>query len=247
MENKNKEKKGFWASIAIKKNIITGLFMVMPIVLSISVFVFLFNFFVNIFRVDQITEILLKRFSLEEADIEHLKIYLIVFVILVIISSIYLIGLFARYLFMRKILSLLEVVLFRIPIFNKIYIALKQISNAVWGNKATIFRRVVLLEYPRKGLFTMAFLTFKTKGEILQKAGGENVCNVFVPTTPNPTSGFLIMVAEKDIQYLDMSVEDGMKLIISGGAVIPRIMNESKNNNDIDGEGQIDAKEVGTE
>ena len=59
MENKNKEKKGFWASIAIKKNIITGLFMVMPIVLSISVFVFLFNFFVNIFRVDQITEILL--------------------------------------------------------------------------------------------------------------------------------------------------------------------------------------------
>ena len=141
-----------------------------------------------------------------------------------IISVIYLIGIFARYLFIRKILGLVDRILYQIPIFNKIYTTLKQISNAFWGKKYTIFKQVVLIQYPRKGLYTMGFLTLKAEGQI-QELTKESVCNVFIPTTPNPTSGYLIMVPEEDVTYLDMSVEDGMKLIVSGGAVTPNEVN----------------------
>ena len=87
-------------------------------------------------------------------------------------------------------------------------------------NKA-VFQSVVMLEFPRAGLYAVGFVTSEAQGEI-QERTGEVVVNVFVPTTPNPTSGFLIMVPKEDLTYLDMTVGDAMKLIISGGAVVPK-------------------------
>jgi len=222
MDSSKKEKKSFWASIAFRKNFITGLFIILPMLLSVYVVVILTKFIVNVFRVDQIAGWIIRRLSLESMDEGWIRIYFITVVIIVIISFIYLIGIFARYLFIRKIIGLVDRILYQIPIFNKIYTTLKQISNAFWGKKSTIFKQVVLVQYPRKGLYTMGFLTLKAEGQI-QNITKESVCNVFIPTTPNPTSGYLIMVPEEDITYLDMSVEEGMKLIISGGAVTPNV------------------------
>ena len=106
----------------------------------------------------------------------------------------------------------------RIPLINRIYIAIREISEAILSEKREVFKKAVLIEYPRKGLFTMAFFTQDTRGPI-QDTLKEDVVSVFVPTTPNPTSGYLLFVPKTQVTDLDMSVEDAMKMVISGGSV----------------------------
>ncbi|MBN1522244.1 MAG: DUF502 domain-containing protein, partial [Candidatus Aureabacteria bacterium] len=167
-EKKDEEKKGIWSSVAFRKNFLTGLFIILPIALSVSVFVFVINFILGLFRVDQIIKLiskLIERMGFEKIDAAWLKVYLILALIVFIISIIYLIGLFARYIFMRKIISLMDKILYKIPIFNKIYMTVKQIAVAFKSARATIFKNVVLIEYPRKGLYTLGFLTMKARGQ----------------------------------------------------------------------------------
>ena len=106
---------------------------------------------------------------------------------------------------------------------GKIYNAIKQISSAFIGQGKTIFKEVVLIEYPRKGINSIGFTTGPSKGEINSVLGkkGYSGVNVFVPTTPNPTSGIFMVFPKEDVQFLEMSVEDGMKLVVSGGSVSP--------------------------
>jgi uncharacterized membrane protein len=96
----------------------------------------------------------------------------------------------------------------------------KQIVDTFSQQKKSVFQEVVLIEYPRKRCYVLGFLTSTAKGET-QTATNDHILNIFVPTTPNPTSGFLLMLPEEDITRLEMSISDGMKLIISGGAVVP--------------------------
>ncbi|MFQ6102680.1 MAG: DUF502 domain-containing protein [Candidatus Glassbacteria bacterium] len=131
-------------------------------------------------------------------------------------------GAFARNFIGGKMISLGNLILFRIPIVNKIYTAIQQITHVFIGEKKTLFQRVVLFEYPRKESYVLGFVTSMDSGEVESKVG-EKLVSVFLPTTPNPTSGFLLFVPEKDIIFLDMSVEDGIKMVISGGAVIPEM------------------------
>ena len=120
----------------------------------------------------------------------------------------------------RAINHLFEGVLNRLPVIRSLYSAIKQIMETVLANKSSAFRECVLIEYPRKGIWTLAFITGRTKGEVQDKAA-EQLINVFVPTTPNPTSGFLLFLPEKDVIRLSMPIEDGLKLVVSGGIVTP--------------------------
>jgi len=120
----------------------------------------------------------------------------------------------------RWFVHLGENIVDRIPLVRSVYSALKHLLESVLQDNEDAFRRVVLIEYPRKGLFVLAFVAGIDKGEI-QHRTGEQVIAVFVPTTPNPTSGFLLYVPEKDAIPLDMSVEDGMKCVISAGVINP--------------------------
>lgn len=131
-----------------------------------------------------------------------------------------LIGLFATNLIGRKILQSVERFFFNIPLVRSIYKTVKQIVDAFSHQNSNAFQQVVLIEYPRKGLYALAFLTGVSKGEIQAKTSEETI-NVFLPTTPNPTSGFLLLVPKKDVTFLNMSVEEGLKLIISGGVFTP--------------------------
>jgi uncharacterized membrane protein len=117
-------------------------------------------------------------------------------------------------------LRLSERVLNRMPVVRSIYGAVKQIVETVVSNKSTAFREVALVEYPRKGAWTLCFLTGKTIDQI-GDAAGPRLVNIFVPTTPNPTSGFLLFVPETDLRRVDMTVEEGIKLVISTGIVTP--------------------------
>ena len=131
-----------------------------------------------------------------------------------------LIGILARNFLGRRVLRIGETLLTKIPIVSRVYIALKQISQAFWGQNKTVFTGVVLLEYPRKGLYTLGFVTSPGRGEVKARAD-EELLNIFLPTTPNPTSGWFVMVPEEHVVHLDMKVEDALKMVISGGAVVP--------------------------
>ena len=121
----------------------------------------------------------------------------------------------------KMLLRLSDRVLNRMPVVRSIYGVAKQIVETVVSNKSVAFREVVLIEYPRKGIWTIGFLTGRAIDPVNEKAGQSDLVNVFVPTTPNPTSGFLLFVPESDIQRLPLSVEDGIKLVISAGIVLP--------------------------
>jgi len=108
----------------------------------------------------------------------------------------------------------------RIPLVRSVYGAIKNVLETILQDNKDAFRRVVLIEYPRPDLFVLAFVTSVNEGEV-QHRTGEQVIGVFVPTTPNPTSGFLLYVPEKDTIPLNMSVEDGMKCVISAGVITP--------------------------
>lgn len=113
-----------------------------------------------------------------------------------------------------------EAVMQRTPVLRGIYSAVKQIFETVLAQKSQAFRDVVLIEYPRRGIWTLAFITGQTVSQVSRLAGSDLV-NVFVPTTPNPTSGFLLFLPRSEVRLLDMTVEEGLKLVISGGIVAP--------------------------
>jgi uncharacterized membrane protein len=120
----------------------------------------------------------------------------------------------------RLFRRLSEAVLNRLPVVRSVYSAIKQIVETVFANQSAAFREVVLIEYPRRDAWSLGFITGTTQGEVKANLKRELV-NVFVPTTPNPTSGFLLFVPTDDIIRLTMSVEDGIKLVISGGIITP--------------------------
>lgn len=146
---------------------------------------------------------------------------LIVFVMLTFIGFLTA-GLIGRY-----IIKLGERIIARLPIIRSVYGALKQIFESVLKTSSKSFREVVLIEYPRKGIWAIGFITGDTKGEVQQISKDEFV-NVFLPTTPNPTSGFLLFVPRKDLKVLNMNVEEGIKMVISGGIVTPKLKKNIK-------------------
>lgn len=120
----------------------------------------------------------------------------------------------------RRLVTVWEGLLARIPLVRTIYSAVKQVVETVFSANGRSFRKVVLVEYPRRGMWCLALQTAENLGEVQAKTGAEVVA-VFLPTTPNPTSGFVILVPRKDVVELDMNVDDGLKLIISMGVVVP--------------------------
>ena len=115
-----------------------------------------------------------------------------------------------------------ERLLARIPVVNSIYHSVKQVSDTLFSSSGNAFRQALLIEYPRRGTWTIAFLTGKPGGEVIRHLGGDHV-SVYVPTTPNPTSGFFLMLPKADVIELEMSVDTALKYVISMGVVAPQI------------------------
>jgi uncharacterized membrane protein len=129
-------------------------------------------------------------------------------------------GMLAANLFGRKLVSIWESVLDRIPLVRSVYSAAKTFAEVVLLDNTQSFKEVLLIEYPRKGLYSLCFQTSTKLGEVQSRTGEEVIC-VFVPTTPNPTSGVMIMVPKKDVVVLDMQIEEAVKMVVSLGVVVP--------------------------
>ncbi len=129
-------------------------------------------------------------------------------------------GVFAANFIGRRLVGWWESVLDRIPVVRSIYSASKNFAEIVFSDSSQSFKKVLLIEYPRKGLYSLAFQTATQLGEVQGRTGEPVVCT-FVPTTPNPTSGFIIIIPRKDVVELDMEVDEALKMIMSLGVVVP--------------------------
>ncbi len=140
--------------------------------------------------------------------------------VLLTFAIVLLTGFLAANYFGEKLLALLDQLVQRVPLVRSVYGGMKSLADTVLTGSGNSFRKVLLIEYPRKGLWTLAFQTGEPAGEVQRKTGQE-VVTVFVPTTPNPTSGFIVMVPRTDAIALDMTVEQALRMIISLGVVTP--------------------------
>lgn len=140
--------------------------------------------------------------------------------LVIVILGLVLIGALTANIIGRMFFSMSGALLARLPFVSTVYGAVRQILETILASKSDAFREVVLVEYPRRGVWVIGFVTGATKGEI-QARSAENLVNVFVPTTPNPTSGFLLFVDRDDLHTLSMSVEEAVKMVVSGGIVTP--------------------------
>lgn len=188
----------------------------MPGVISIAVVIWLFG------RVSDITNTLLIFLPDKITHREDGKMYWYwsAFALVLTVFLIGVVGLLARNYFGKRVIEWTDATLLRIPLLNKIYGATKQVNDAFSSGNKTAFRTVVLVEYPRPGVYSVGFITSEPNDEIRSKTKEKVVC-VFVPTTPNPTGGFLLLVPEEQVTKLEMSVADGIKYIISLGAINP--------------------------
>ena len=140
--------------------------------------------------------------------------------VVVLVAALILVGAFTAGFFGRLFHRVSGQVMDRVPVLRGVYKAIQQILETILAQQSNAFREAVLVEYPRKGMWVIAFITGSTKGEV-QAITEDETINLFIPTTPNPTSGFLIFVSKDEIIRLSMSVEDALKMVISGGIVTP--------------------------
>ncbi len=201
-----------------RSSFLTGLAVVFPAVLSITALVWLFK------NVANITDTLLFALPRTLTHRNHgdgpMYWYWSLCAFLLALALICVVGVLARNYFGRKMIEWVDTALLHVPFLNKIYGATKQVNEALTSGNRNAFKTVVLIEFPHPGTYSVGFITGEAHSELRTRLKEKTVC-VFVPTTPNPTSGFLMLVPEEKVIKLEMSVAEGIKYIISLGSITP--------------------------
>jgi len=196
----------------VKKYFITGLLIWIPLVITIWVLKVIFG------ALDQSLLLLPLEFRTESLLGVHIPGLGVILTLLTVFVT----GVFATNLFGAQLVQLWHDVLQRIPVVNSIYSSVKQISDTLFSSSGQAFRKALLVQWPREGVWTIAFLTGAPTGEVARRVPPDCV-SVYVPTTPNPTSGYFAIVPRKDVIELEMSVDQALKYIISMGVVPPAL------------------------
>ncbi len=208
-------KKSFFARW--RSSFFTGLAVTLPAIVSIAAILWIFK------TVSNLTDLLLffmpKDITHEANGAGPMHWYWSLVALLLAMTLISFVGLLARYYIGKRIIEWLDTAMMHVPLLNKFYGAIKQVNEAFAGNKSS-FKTVVMVEFPSAGIYSIGFITSEQHDEVQQRTKERVIC-VFVPTTPNPTSGFLILVPDNKVTKLDMSVADGIKYIVSLGSISP--------------------------
>ena len=194
----------------MKKYFITGLLIWVPLGITLWVLHLLVS------AMDQTLLLLPENFQTEHWLGMHVPGMGVVLTFVVVFGT----GLIAANMLGQRLLRFWENILGRIPVFKSIYNSVKQVSDTLFSSTGHAFRKALLVQYPRDGSWTIAFLTGQPGGDVVNHLQGE-YWSVYVPTTPNPTSGFFLMMPKSDVIVLDMSVDEALKYIISMGVVSP--------------------------
>jgi uncharacterized membrane protein len=194
----------------LKNYFLTGLLVILPIFITGYVIWFLIK------AMDAVLKYIPTKYLPET----YINIYIPGLGLILVVVLILVVGVLARNIAGRRVLQFWDNMVDRIPLARIIYSSVKQLLQAFLFQNSDAFQRVALIEYPRRGIYVLGFITGESRGEAQEKTNRKMI-NVFIPTTPNPTSGFYVLVPEEDLTVLDMSVEDAFKLLISGGIVSP--------------------------
>lgn len=211
---------------ALRNNFIAGLVVIAPIGLTLWLIwtvvgwvdSFVWPFVPNAYQPEELINRLM---GLTKADGNWIEVNVRGIGVVIFLVFTMLVGWMGKGLIGRSFLRWGEGLVGRMPVVRSIYNAVKQIAETVFAQSETSFDKACLIQYPRKGIWAIGFISTSTKGEILAKADVGPMTSVFVPTTPNPTSGFLLLFPTDDVIELDMTVEDAAKLVISAGLVYP--------------------------
>ncbi len=211
--------------VRLRRYLVAGLLVWVPVGATILIFSVLLDL------MDRLLLLLPQAFQPEQIlgfRIPGLGVILAVGVLLVT-------GLLVANFFGRRLVGSFESLLDRIPLVRSVYSSVKHFAEVVFSDSNTSFKKVLLIEYPRAGLYSLAFQTSENPEEV-QRRTGDEIVTVFLPTTPNPTSGFMLFVPRKDVTELDMTVEEALKMVISLGVVLPA--DKSRSNRDFVSRGQ---------
>lgn len=206
---------------------ITGILSITPISLTIFILFKIADFTVNIFTrffsINKIMNFVIKSLYVEDKFFAQIIVGIIVYSVAILILYFFIVfmGLLIAKLINKEKIKYFEKIFLKIPLAKPIYSTLKQIRDLVLVQNGSSFKKVVLAEYPRKGIYSLGFLTSKKNNFTKKISDNDEYLNIFIPTSPNPTSGMFIVVNRKDIIEMDMKIEDAIKLIISGGAITP--------------------------
>lgn len=208
----------------MKKYFITGLVILLPLAVTIAIVLFLVNFLTKPFV--GIVSGLLTDFHVinkgilfltpEQVVLYGSKLLILIFLFLFTV----LLGMIARWFFFRALLNLSDKILHRIPLINKVYKTTQEIIRTIFVTDKSSFKQVVMVPFPNKGAYVMGLVSRESPKDCSEKAGGE-LYSVLVPTTPNPTTGFLLMYKKEDIIFLDLKPEQAIKYIVSCGVITP--------------------------
>jgi len=206
---------------------ITGILSITPISLTIFILFKIADFTVNIFTrffsINKIMNFVIKSLYVEDKFFAQIIVGIIVYSVAILILYFFIVfmGLLIAKLINKEKIKYFEKIFLKIPLAKPIYSTLKQIRDLVLVQNGSSFKKVVLAEYPRKGIYSLGFLTSEKNNFTKKISDNDEYLNIFIPTSPNPTSGMFIVVNRKDIIEMDMKIEDALKLIISGGAITP--------------------------
>lgn len=207
----------------LKSTFLAGIFTALPIIITYFFLSFILKR-ISGFLIPYL-EFLSGKFNFPLSETEKFLLSLSFLIIII-----FLIGVFAKIYIGRKTIGFFEKLLSKIPVIRSIYSAIRQIIDAFQLSSGNSFKKVVLVEYPKSGVYSVGFVTKETSNYFNEKIK-EKCSNVFIPTTPNPTSGFILIIPNKDIIELDLTVEEGAKFIISAGLLSPeKIKEESRKN-----------------
>lgn len=209
-----KEKKVNFAR-KFRNAFLTGLLIFLPLGTTI----FVLNFLLDLFK-DPVTRLAFQLGLSEESFFFGLETLLAALGLILGILGLTLLGFLSNYVLGKFFIATTEKFLDKVPFLSTVYRSVKQIVETFGKENRAVFKAVVLIEYPRKDCWVLGFLTGDASSDT-EDVVGKKLSNVFVPTTPNPTSGFLLLVPREEVHFLKMSVGDGMKMLISGGAVVP--------------------------
>jgi len=195
---------------SLKNYFLAGLLVILPVFITAYIIWFLIR----------VMDVVLKYVPAKYLPDSYLPFHIPGIGLILVIIVILAVGVLFRNLAGRKVVHFWENMVHRIPLVRILYSGVKQLLESFFLQKNDAFKRVALLEYPRRGVYVIGFITGESRGEVQSKTD-KNMMNVFVPTTPNPTSGFYILIPKDELVILNMTVEDAFKLIISGGIFTP--------------------------
>lgn len=194
---------------SFRKYFFAGLAFLLPVIITVYVLTVIFKF------VDGLLGKYINRYLLETVGFSIPGLGLLLTLILIILS-----GIFAANIVGKKIIPYLEKLWIKLPIIRQVYLPAKQLIDFIFSKDKVAFKKVVMVEYPRKGVYSVGFITNETFVEGNQKTAKDLIA-VLIGTTPSPFSGFMVLVPREEVIFLDMSIEEGLKLIISGGILTP--------------------------